>query len=103
MSSTQPHRTTYDSSSDISATARYAVTLRLWDAELEKSNELLLDANFLFHGTWLEVYENTMEYLKMYLGKLINLMSRGLVGRQPQRPRASGNARPRAPPERADL
>ena len=81
--------------------ARYEVTVKLWDATTERTNELVLDANFLFYGTWLEVYENSLEFLKMYARRLAVVASNGLVGRQPK-PKASSRAR-KAANRRVDL
>lgn len=62
----------------------------------------MLDANFLFHGTWLEIYEHSMEYLKLYVRKILGVVGNGLDGRAPK-PKASAAARYRRAAGQAEL
>lgn len=74
--------------------ARYEVALKLWDTDSDRTNELMLDANFLFHGTWIEAYENTLAFFGMYLRKLARVTSNGVIDRKPKpQPKASAAAK----------
>ena len=84
--------------------ARYEVALKLWDTDSDRTNELILDANFLFHGTWIEAYENTLEFFGMYLRKLARVASNGVIGRKPKpQPKASAAAKAKKAAGRPDL
>lgn len=48
----------------ILSTARYNVTITLHAPNSEKSLIFSIDADFLFHGTWLSAYENMREAFK---------------------------------------
>ena len=62
--------------------ARYTIEVVLRSSGSERENRFHIDANFLFHGTWLAAYEHTQETLKAYIGRIAGIASNGFVGRK---------------------
>lgn len=66
----------------LACSARYTIDVVLRSLGSEKENRFRIDANFLFHGTWLAAYEHTRETLKAYIGRIAGIASNGVVGRK---------------------